>query len=98
MTLLTPAHFCEVPVASCSSQTRYRNPLHIDVFRVLSLEEATTLMDADERGQEPRHGERGDEGGRPKRQNQSGDLLEELQGRRPNEPHLLETWKRRKRS
>ena len=41
--LLTPVHFCEVPIASCQGQTRYRNPLHVDVFRVLSLEDTATL-------------------------------------------------------
>ena len=43
---------------------------------------------ADERGQGPGRRERGDERDRPKRRTQSGDLLDELQGRRPKEPRL----------
>ena len=41
--LLTPVHFCEVAMSSCGVHTMYRSPLHVDVFRVVSLEEANLL-------------------------------------------------------
>ena len=43
MNLLTPVHVCEVPAGSCGSQTRYCNPLRIDVFRVMTLEDTASL-------------------------------------------------------
>ena len=29
-------HFCDVPVGICGSLTEFRNPIHIDVFRLES--------------------------------------------------------------
>eukprot|EP00438_Fugacium_kawagutii_P020011 Skav203482 [mRNA] locus=scaffold921:365199:371984:+ [translate_table: standard] len=42
-TVMTPVHFCERPTGACGSATRYRDPLHIDVFRVLAHDEVLQL-------------------------------------------------------
>eukprot|EP00438_Fugacium_kawagutii_P032553 Skav201089 [mRNA] locus=scaffold2562:74784:76346:+ [translate_table: standard] len=42
-TVMTPVHFCDTPTGGCKSKTRFRDPVHIDVFRVLSHDEALGL-------------------------------------------------------
>lgn len=38
-----PFHFCNVPARDCTSHTAYRSPLHIDVFRVLTVDQTLGL-------------------------------------------------------
>ena len=38
-----PVHFCEVPASRCTAGTMYRNPIHVDVFRVLPGRSATKV-------------------------------------------------------
>ena len=33
-----PLHFCERPTLRCNSQTKYREPIHVDVFRIIPVE------------------------------------------------------------
>ncbi len=38
-----PFHFCNAPAPDCTSHTAYRNPLHIDVFRILTVDQTLGL-------------------------------------------------------
>ena len=40
---VTPFHFCNVPARDYTSHTAYRSPLHIDVFRILTVDQALGL-------------------------------------------------------
>ena len=40
---ITFFHFCDVPVGVCKSHTAFRNPIHVDVFRLVSSNQAERL-------------------------------------------------------
>lgn len=40
---ITFFHFCDVPVGVCKSQTAFRNPIHVDVFRLVNSNQAERL-------------------------------------------------------
>jgi hypothetical protein len=40
---ITFFHFCDVPVGVCKSQTAFRNPIHMDVFRLVNSNQAERL-------------------------------------------------------
>ena len=37
-------HFCDVPVGGCRSETAFRNPIHVDVFRLVTSAQAERLV------------------------------------------------------
>ena len=41
---LIPFHFCAKPIARCGVDTRYRSPIHVDVYRLVKYEQLDKLQ------------------------------------------------------